>query len=279
MKAKFDDLSILCSRKTTHSYSTSFSLGIRFLDKRFHDPIYSIYGFVRFADEIVDSFHGYDKAALLDKFEEDTYSAIYQRISLNPILNSFQKVVHDYKIDDELISCFLNSMRTDLTETDHTEESIKEYILGSAEVVGLMCLKVFVQGNEALYQKLKPAAMKLGSAFQKVNFLRDAGSDFSDLNRNYFPMVTGRSFNEEVKQLIEEDIQAEFEEALHGIKQLPAGARGGVYLAYFYYKQLFKKIKRTKPEAVISKRIRINNGYKIWFMFHSYLRHQMNLLS
>jgi 15-cis-phytoene synthase len=278
MKEKFDQLSIACSKKTTLAYSTSFSLGIQFLDQEFHEPIYSIYGFVRFADEIVDSFHGYDKEQLLDKFSADTYEAIEQRISLNPILNSFQKVVHDYNIDKELIDSFLSSMRTDLDTKTHTVASIKEYILGSAEVVGLMCLKVFTKGNSKLYYELKPAAMKLGSAFQKVNFLRDARDDLSGLDRNYFPQYNGGVFTARIKKEIEDDIETDFREALAGIKNLPAGARRGVYLAYFYYTRLFNKIKRTTAEKVLSKRIRINNANKLFFMLHSYLRHQFNLL-
>ncbi|MGE5519988.1 MAG: phytoene/squalene synthase family protein [Candidatus Dadabacteria bacterium] len=278
MKRKFDDLSIACSKKTTLAYSTSFSLGIRFLDVEFHKPIYSIYGFVRFADEIVDSFHDYNKELLLDTFEKDTYDAISQRISLNPILNSFQKVVHDFNIDLELIDCFLQSMRTDLHTKTHSKESIKDYILGSAEVVGLMCLKVFTKGNSKLYDELKPAAMKLGSAFQKVNFLRDAQADFKDLDRNYFPQFQGGVFTSRIKNEIEQDIEADFREALTGIRKLPAGARGGVYLAYFYYTRLFKKIKRTTAETVLSGRIRINNVNKLFFMLNSYLRHQFNLL-
>lgn len=278
MKKMFDDLSTQCSRNTTRMYSTSFSLGIRFLHQKFHNSIYGIYGFVRVADEIVDSFHNYDKNTLLQKFITDTERAIRDKISLNPILNSFQHIVHEHQIPRELIDQFFKSMQTDLEVTEHTEESIQEYIFGSAEVVGLMCLKVFTEGNNALYESLKPAAMKLGSAFQKVNFLRDAGADFSELNRNYFPAIQDKKFTAVTKKIIEDDIEMDFLKALDGIRRLPQGARGGVYLAYFYYRKLFKKIQRSTAEAVLTKRIRINNGFKILCMFNSYFRHQLNIL-
>lgn len=278
MKEKFDQLSLQCSKKTTLAYSTSFSLGIKFLSNRFHNPIYSIYGFVRFADEIVDSFHGYDKEALLNRFEADTWQAIEQGISLNPILNSFQQVVRQFGVDHWLIECFLNSMRTDLHTGSHSADSIREYILGSAEVVGLMCLKVFTEGDAALYEKLKPAAMRLGSAFQKVNFLRDVRADMSELNRNYFPVAAEGLITGDVKKQIEEDIEEDFAAALEGIRQLPPSSRGGVYLAYFYYRQLFQKIKRAGAEQVMTRRIRINNGHKLVFMLQSYMRHQLNIL-
>lgn len=278
MKAIFDQLSMHCSRSTTLRYSTSFSLGIRFLHRRFHNPIYAVYGFVRFADEIVDSFHDYDKKLLLDRFEEDTWRAIEEGISLNPILNSFQHVVRTYQVDHDLITCFLKSMRTDLDVTEHCRDSILDYILGSAEVVGLMCLRIFTEGDKEKYEALKPAAMKLGSAFQKVNFLRDARNDMEGLNRNYFPQVHNRQFTKASKQLIEEDIEQDFREALVGIRELPAGARGGVYLAYYYYLQLFKKIRRSTADRVMEERIRINNANKMVFMLQSYMRHQFNML-
>ena len=278
MKQKFDTLSKKCSKITTNSYSTSFSLGIKFLNPEYREPIYSIYGFVRFADEIVDSFHHYDKEYLLEKFTKDTYEAIESKISLNPILNSFQEVVNKYAIDMELIDTFLESMKMDLGKIDYTQFSYEKYILGSAEVVGLMCLKVFVGGNEAMYQELKPYAMKLGSAFQKVNFLRDAREDLNNLGRNYFPNADLSNFTAEEKRKIEADIKADFDEALIGIKKLPIGSRRGVYLAYFYYKKLFDKICGSKVEDVMNQRIRIPNANKIYLMFNSYMRHQLNLL-
>ena len=278
MKYKFDYVSQRCSKLTTTHYSTSFSLGIKFLDSEYRKPIYGIYGFVRFADEIVDSFHEFDKAYLLDKFTADTYEAIDQKISLNPILNSFQQVVNDFGIERELIDTFLQSMKMDLKEIEYDNRNYEQYILGSAEVVGLMCLRVFVNGNESLYQHLKPYAMKLGSAFQKVNFLRDAREDSLMLGRNYFPEANLMNFTDEEKRKIEIDINNDFKQALIGIRQLPSGSRRGVYLAYFYYKKLFDKIKNVKAERVMNERIRIPNLNKMVLMFNSYMRHQLNLL-
>ncbi|MFN5183637.1 MAG: phytoene/squalene synthase family protein [Bacteroidota bacterium] len=278
MKAKFDTLTKKCSKITTTSYSTSFSLGIKFLNEEYREPIYGIYGFVRFADEIVDSFHEYDKPYLLDKFSQDTFEAIETGISLNPILNSFQEVVNKYKIDLELITTFLESMRMDLGRVDYTQNNYEKYILGSAEVVGLMCLKVFVNGNENMYQELKPYAMRLGSAFQKVNFLRDAREDLNNLGRNYFPEANLKNFTIEEKRKIESDIENDFQIALIGIKKLPYGSRRGVYLAYFYYKKLFDKIRKSNVEEVMSQRIRIPNANKIYLMLNSYMRHQLNIL-
>ncbi len=278
MKQMFDTLSYEISKKTTLSYSTSFSLGIRFLNKEFHAPIYAVYGFVRFADEIVDSFHGYDKKYLLDKFKADTYEALEQKISLNPVLNSFQETVHRFNISTELIDAFLHSMEMDLQRITHTADSYKEYILGSAEVVGLMCLQVFIKGNPLQYEKLEPAARKLGSAFQKVNFLRDAREDFHTLGRNYFPDVNLQKFTAKEKEQIEADIKNDFDEALVGIRQLPPGARSGVYLAYYYYRKLFEKICRADVKQVMGERIRIPNPEKFICMFKSYFRHQFNLL-
>ncbi len=277
MKAIFDGLSAQFSEQTTKKYSTSFSLGIKFLDKEFHGPVYAIYGFVRFADEIVDSFHGFDKQELLNKFCDDTAHAIQHKISLNPILNSFQQTVCAYNIEMPLIETFLQSMKMDLQQGEHNCESFKKYILGSAEVVGLMCLRVFTKGDNDMYQRLKPSAMKLGSAFQKVNFLRDAKDDFEVLGRNYFPNVNFAQFNQEQKLLIEKDINDDFSEALEGIRQLPNGSGRGVYLAYYYYKKLFDKIRRSPVEKVMSERIRIPNSNKVVFMFNSYLRHQLNM--
>jgi 15-cis-phytoene synthase len=278
MKQLFDEISQKCSKLTTNTYSTSFSLGIRFLDKHLHAPIYSIYGFVRFADEIVDSFQGYDKAELLRAFKDETWKAIATKISLNPILNSFQTVVHTYNIEFDLIERFFESMEADLYEKTHTEESYNRYILGSAEVVGLMCLRVFTENNDALYQKLRRPAMKLGSAFQKVNFLRDINADYQLLGRTYFPGVNFSSFSMNEKEKIQQDIEMDFEEALAGIRNLPTSSRRGVYLAYFYYRKLFMMIKKTPAEYIMSVRIRIPNHTKIGLMFQSMVRHQLNIL-
>ncbi len=278
MKVLFDDLSASCSKMTTKLYSTSFSLGIHFLNQKFHAPIYGIYGFVRLADEIVDSFHEYDKKYLMDKIRIDTVEAIRDRISINPILNSFQEVVHRYSIEWELVDTFLRSMEMDLMKSEHTPDSYNQYILGSAEVVGLMCLRVFSEGNEVIYNELKPFAMKLGAAFQKVNFLRDLQADYLHLGRTYFPGVNFDHFSDKDKQIIQQEIEADFDQALIGIKKLPTGARRGVYLAYFYYKKLFLIIKKTPPEKVMTSRIRIPDYNKIGLMFQSLLRHQFDLL-
>jgi 15-cis-phytoene synthase len=278
MKEKFDRLSAECSRITTQRYSTSFSLGIRFLDKKLHNPIFAIYGFVRLADEIVDSFHDYNKAALLEQFKKDCFEAIENGISLNPILNSFQRVVRDYNIDHELIHAFLRSMEMDLEKHSYNEEKYQQYILGSAEVVGLMCLFVFIEGNLKLYYELMPAAMKLGSAFQKVNFLRDVGADFLELNRTYFPEVDLANFTDEDKKKIEEDIELELNEALAGIRQLPDSSRRGVYLAYQYYRQLFDKIKLSSACAIFSKRFRLSNARKMVLLCDVLFKHQMHLI-
>jgi len=278
MKQIFDQLSADFSKLTTQRYSTSFSLGIYFLGKELRQPIYSIYGFVRLADEIVDSFHEFDKQYLLDKFKQDTFEAIDLGISLNPILNSFQKVVNQYQIDHELISLFLNSMEMDLQEKIYTPELYGKYILGSAEVVGLMCLKVFTSGDESEYQRLKPYAMKLGSAFQKINFLRDVKADFQSLNRCYFPDVNLKVFCDVDKKAIEKEIEDEFAEALIGIKMLPMSSRNGVYLSYIYYKKLFSKIKGLSADRIMVERIRISNHLKIGLMFDSIIRHKLNVI-
>lgn len=278
MKHIFDNVSKKCSKITTQSYSTSFSFGIKALDKKLHDPIYGIYGFVRLADEIVDTFHDYDKLELFYKFKEDTIEAINKKISLNPILNHFQEVVNYYKIDWNLINTFLNSMEMDLKDQVYDKEKYQEYILGSAEVVGLMCLKIFVNGNPKKYNNLKPFAMKLGSAFQKVNFLRDANDDFKKLGRTYFPNVDMNNFNEIEKKKIENEIENEFKHALIGIKKLPFSSRGGVYLAYRYYYNLFIKIQNTSSRKILETRIRIPNFNKIGLMLKSMVRHQCNLL-
>lgn len=278
MKEIFDKISADCSRITTKSYSTSFTWGIYLLNKKLRPHIYAIYGFVRFADEIVDTFHDYDKEYLLDKFKKDCFEAINMGISLNPVLNSFQKVVNDFNIDHSLITLFLDSMEMDLAPKTYTNENYDLYILGSAEVVGLMCLYVFVNGDKGEYERLKPAAMKLGSTFQKVNFLRDVKADFEQLNRNYFPNVSLANFSDKQKAEIENEIEEEFKLALVGIKQLPLSSRNGVYLAYIYYKKLFEKIKKVKASQIMTERIRISNGHKIGLMLDSMIRYKMNIL-
>lgn len=277
-KELFDEVSIRCSRMTTRAYSTSFSLGIQCLDKDMRDPIYSIYGFVRFADEIVDTFHEYDKATLLNRFRAETYQAIAEKISLNPILNSFQKTVHQFGIEEKLYDQFLKSMEMDLNLTSYDQSGISEYILGSAEVVGLMTLRVFCKGDDAMYQRLKPSAMKLGSAFQKINFLRDLNADYNQMGRNYFPGIDLSNFNEDAKRAIEEDIAADFAEGYKGIKQLPRCARLGVYVAYLYYIALFEKIKATPCTTVLTQRIRVRNRRKISILAYSFVKHQLNLI-
>ena len=276
MKALFDSVSIRASRMTTKAYSTSFSLGILGLDKKYHDPIYAIYGFVRFADEIVDSFEGYPQNELLERFWKDTHLALDEKISLNPILNSFQQVVNTFEIDRDLIETFLKSMEMDLYKNDYDEAGYKAYILGSAEVVGLMCLKVFVDGSEERYQILKKPAMQLGSAFQKINFLRDLHADYKKLGRTYFPGVDLNNFNETVKTEIEADIDIDFMAGYEGIKQLPKGARFGVYIAYVYYYSLFKKIKKTHCDIILSQRVRISNKRKYGLFVSSFVRHTIN---
>lgn len=278
MKELFDKLSYQISESTTKKYSTSFSLGIRFLSKELRKPIYNIYGFVRFADEIVDSFHGYDKETLLLEFKKDTYAAIERGISLNPILNSFQETVNTYKIPLELIETFLRSMEMDLDNFEHTQDTYEEYILGSAEVVGLMCLKVFVKGDEAEYLRLKPSAMKLGSAFQKINFLRDLNADYEQLGRTYFPDVDMKEFSNAVKEQIESDIEKDFAAGYEGIVQLPKNARFGTYMAYIYYYKLFKKIKDTPAHVILNQRVRIPDNKKYRLFVSSYVRHSLNLV-
>lgn len=279
MKALYDQISRRTSKLTTQAYSTSFSLGIRLFNEKFHDPIYAIYGFVRLADEIVDSFHEYDKKALLKEFREDTVLAIDRGISLNPILQSFQETVHEYKIEWPLIDRFLKSMEMDLDDLEYDQQLFEEYILGSAEVVGLMCLRVFAQGDESMYQELKTPAMRLGSAFQKINFLRDLHADHLHLGRTYFPNLDMNNFTQEVKERIEADIEKDFQDGLNGIRKLPAGARYGVYVAYVYYHNLFKKIKRIQSEKLLEhKRIRVPNPVKYGMLVSSYLRYRLNLM-
>ena len=278
MKLLFDHLSAEVCKMTTKTYSTSFSLGIYFLNYRLRSSIYSIYGFVRLADEIVDSFEGYDKKYLLHKFRQDTNDALDRRISCNPVLNAFQHAVHRFQIDRELIETFLNSMEMDLEKQLYTTEKYDQYILGSAEVVGLMCLHVFTEGNKELYGELKPFAMKLGAAFQKVNFLRDMKDDYHVLGRVYFPKVDISHFTPEAKKQIEEEIEGDFLIALQGIRKLPHSSRGGVYLAFVYYRSLFKKIKKLPPPKILTGRIRINNGKKLGLMVNSLVEYKMNLI-
>lgn len=278
MKQLFDQISLASSKIVTKTYSTSFSLGIGCLHKKFHDAIYSIYGFVRLADEIVDSFHGYDKDELLAEFKDSTYTAISRGISLNPILNSFQQVVNTYGIEQELTDCFLASMEMDLKDICHTSGSYDNYILGSAEVVGLMCLRVFTENDDAMYVRLKPAAMKLGAAFQKVNFLRDMKNDYEVLGRVYFPEVDFKVFSELEKKGIEDDIEQDFVLALEGIKLLPRSSRFGVYVAYIYYRSLFNKIKSVSSAGIMSQRIRIPNVQKLSLLAGSYIKHSFRLI-
>ena len=276
MKNLYNEVCYKCSKLITNSYSTSFSLGVSLLHRDFTYPIHAIYGFVRFADEIVDSFHDHNKKELLDRFIKDTHTAIDFKISLNPILHSFQHTVNKYNIDIELINTFLKSMSMDLDNYNYNKKGYEEYILGSAEVVGLMCLKIFVEGDEQKYLDLKHDAMKLGAAFQKINFLRDLKADYHILGRAYFPGFQLDEFNTETKNEIEADIQKDFDAGLRGIKKLPKKARLGVYLAYIYYLTLFKKIKNTSPEQVISKRIRITDFKKYILFISSYFKHNFN---
>jgi 15-cis-phytoene synthase len=278
MKQLFDTIGHETSKLTTQRYSTSFSLGIRFLASDLRRPIYAIYGFVRFADEIVDSFHDYDKETLLADFTRQTYEAIEQGISLNPILNSFQWVVNNYDIPVELVTVFLQSMEMDLQQTAYDQPGYETYVLGSAEVVGLMCLRVFVRGDESQYERLKTPAMKLGSAFQKINFLRDLSADFHGLGRTYFPGMDPAHFDHARKREIEQDIARDFRAGYDGIRQLPKDARFGVYMAYVYYLKLFRKIQRTEADMILQKRIRIADGKKYRLFVTSYLRHNLNLI-
>jgi phytoene synthase len=278
MKDLYSDVSYKCSKLVTTNYSTSFSLGVSLLHKDFAMPIHAIYGFVRFADEIVDTFHSHNKKELLDRFIKDTHDAITDKISLNPILHSFQHTVNKHSIDITLIDTFLKSMAMDLDKSNYNQAMYEEYILGSAEVVGLMCLKIFVDGDEKKYLELKHDAMKLGSAFQKINFLRDLKADVHTLGRAYFPGFELDKFNAITKKEIENDIQKDFEDGLRGIKLLPKKARLGVYLAYIYYYSLFRKIQNTKAEKVISTRIRISDSKKYILFMGSYFKHRLNLI-
>ena len=280
MKQLFDDVSHECSKIVTQRYSTSFSLATKMLSPKIRSAIYNIYGFVRFADEIVDSFHDYDKESLLIRFEKEYYKAIEEGISLNPILNSFIHTVKEYEISNDLIDAFLKSMKADLHKNDYkTEEEYKAYIYGSADVVGLMCLKVFVNGNQQKYDELKDAAMRLGSAFQKVNFLRDLKDDIKTLNRSYFPNVNLKQLDSAAKEIIIKDIEADFDYAFkNGILKLPVEAKFGVYMAYRYYNRLLKKLKAVHHTEIMEKRVRISNSMKLNLLARSYVKYKLNLI-
>ncbi|GJM27781.1 MAG: phytoene synthase [Cyclobacteriaceae bacterium] len=277
MKQLFDTVSIKCSRLITRSYSTSFSLGILFLDKSIHNHIYAVYGFVRSADEIVDSFHGYPKKELLKKFREDTFEAINNGISLNPILNSFQFTVNRCGIEPEIINSFLDSMEMDLSKSDYNHEQYKQYIWGSAEVVGLMCLRIFCKGDNLQYRKLAPSARKLGSAFQKINFLRDLKEDYATLGRSYFPDIDMKQFDASCKEKIEQEVLDDFNAGYQGIKELPKSARFGVYVAYVYYRSLFDRICKSSHDQILNKRVRIPNPQKYLLLLSSYFKYQFKL--
>ena len=279
MKRLFDEVSFKCSVLVTKSYSTSFSLAVKMLAPSIRQAIYSIYGFVRFADEIVDSFHGYDKENLINDFEKEYYKAQKFGISLNPILNSFQHTVKKYAISDDLIQSFMESMKMDLIKSNYnSKQEYDAYIYGSADVVGLMCLKVFVNGDNEKYEELKAEAMRLGSAFQKVNFLRDLKDDNLLLNRNYFPGVDLKSFDEKSKKMIINEIEADFKVALQGIKKLPLEAKFGVYTAYVYYKKLLKKLENTPCHEIGSSRIRVSNYTKGLLFANSFVTYKLNLV-
>jgi len=278
MMQLFHTLSEECSRLTTEKYSTSFASAIRLLHKDLRQAIHGIYGFVRLADEIVDSFHEHAQAELLEEFESETYLAIERKISLNPILNSFQRVVHNYSLDLLQLRAFFKSMRMDLHHQQYVRDLYEEYIYGSAEVVGLMCLSVFCEGDRRLIQKLEPAARSLGAAFQKVNFLRDLKDDHRNLNRSYFPGFDVAKFTEAKKREIEEEIENDFAEAIAGIYGLPAKARLGVYIAYKYYLSLFYKIKKLKPSCILAERVRIPNYRKLIILMGAGVRSQFNLM-
>ncbi|MFC4633001.1 phytoene/squalene synthase family protein [Dokdonia ponticola] len=279
MKSLFDIVSRQCAMTVTKSYSTSFSSATKMLSPIIRQDIYNIYGFVRFADEIVDSFHDYDKDVLFERFEQDLAYALTDKISLNPILNAFQETVHKYKIERHLIDSFMKSMRLDLTKSQYlTDEEYKEYIYGSADVVGLMCLTVFVKGDKERYEELKESAMSLGSAFQKVNFLRDLKADFEGLSRTYFPDTNLLDLDEESKQRIIKEIEGDFEKGLAGIHQLPIEAKFGVYAAYRYYKKLLTKLKRVPSSEIKNSRIRVPDHVKVSLLARSYVKYRLNLI-
>jgi len=274
----YDETCFECSKVITKKYSTSFSSGIKAFDEHLRYPVYGIYGFVRYADEIVDTFYGHDQAKLIQDFKEETYKAIEQKISLNPVLHSFQYVVNQYNIDIEFIEAFLRSMEMDLDKKAYDDENYKAYIYGSAEVIGLMCLRVFCNNNEALYQSLLPMARSLGSAFQKINFLRDVKSDFEERGRTYFPDVDFENFTLQDKHAIEKDIKAELDIAYEGIKKLPEGARLGVYIAYKYYLQLLKKIEATSADTILTQRIRVSDAHKRALYCKALLKRKLKII-
>jgi phytoene/squalene synthetase len=280
MKTIFDEVSNSCSKLVTKKYSTSFSLAVKMLSPKIRTAIYTIYGFVRFADEIVDSFHDYNKERLLHKFEADYYESLEEGISLNPILNAFQQTVHTYQISNDLVKSFLKSMKADLYKTTYkTKEAYDSYIYGSADVVGLMCLKVFVNGDAEKFEELKAPAMRLGSAFQKVNFLRDLKDDLENLDRSYFPNINLKELNNESKNLIIKEIEEDFEVAFkEGILKLPVEAKFGVYIAYRYYKKLLKKLKSTPSSEIMETRIRISNTMKINLLARSFVKYKLKLI-
>lgn len=278
MMALFNKTALECSKLITERYSTSFTLGIKTLDRKFHFPIYAVYGFVRYADEIVDTFHEYDKKTLLERFKHDTYQAISEGISLNPVLQSFQLVVRQHHIEHELIDAFLKSMEMDLDQQEYDPDGYDTYIYGSAEVVGLMCLRVFCEGDTIAFDRLREPARKLGAAFQKVNFLRDLKSDYVERGRTYFPGVDLTDFSRDAKQRIETEIQYDFDEAYLGIMNLPRGARMGVYLAYLYYQTLFNKIKRLPASRIQNERVRVPNPQKIALLAQTYLKYRLNVI-
>ena len=274
----FYQVSGQCSRITTEKYSTSFASAIRLLHPELRQPIYNLYGFVRFADEIVDTFHDHDKKFLLQKFREDTFDAIKCGISLNPILNSFQKTINSYNIDHSLVRAFFGSMEMDLNITSYSDKTYNEYIYGSAEVVGLMCLYVFCDGDRTDYDTLAPAARSLGAAFQKVNFLRDVASDYNDLSRIYFPGVDFRNFSTERKAEIEKDIASDFERGYKGILALPWKARFGVYVAFKYYMSLFRKIQRVHASRILRQRIRVPDFQKLMILARAGVKNQLKMI-
>ena len=279
MKELFDKISEQCSKNVTKSYSTSFSLATKMLSSNIRQDIYNIYGFVRFADEIVDTFHSYNKKELFSRFVDDLNYSLIEGISLNPILNSFQKTVNKYNIDKSLIDAFLKSMEQDLDKKKYKSlKEYKDYIYGSADVVGLMCLKVFVGGSNDDFNRLKPYAMSLGSAFQKVNFLRDLNDDYKKLNRIYFPGIDYKTFDEDAKNNIMIDIEKDFSKALKGIYMLPNNSKFGVYAAYKYYKRLLRKLDRASYLQIKSKRVRVPNYQKVDVLARSYVRYRLNIL-
>jgi phytoene synthase len=278
MKSLFDKISFDCSKNVTKSYSTSFSVAVKMLAPNIRQDIYNIYGFVRFADEIVDTFHDYNKEELFAMFEKDLEKALCNKISLNPVLNSFQHTVHKYQIPEAMINAFMNSMKLDLKKSAYNFEEYNEYIYGSADVVGLMCLKVFVNGDDKKFGELEQAAMRLGSAFQKVNFLRDLKTDYEDLNRSYFPNTDLSLLDENSKQSIIKEIEADFDAGFHGILKLPLEAKFGVYTAYVYYKKLLTKLKNTPSVEIKNTRIRVPDYQKFGLLAKCYVNYRLNLL-